>query len=73
MRKIDTRAYVSVLRELVEQGQEVSMLISGSSMAPFLIHERDSICFKQPERFEKGIWCFIREIMASLLCIVSAM
>ena len=59
MRKIDTRAYVSVLRELVEQGQEVSMLISGSSMAPFLIHERDSICFKQPERpLRKGDMVF---------------
>lgn len=59
MRKIDTRAYVSVLRELVEQGQEVSMLISGSSMAPFLIHERDSICFRQPERpLRKGEMVF---------------
>ena len=59
MRKIDTRSYVSVLRELVEQGQEVSMLISGSSMAPFLIHERDSICFKQPERsLRKGDMVF---------------
>ncbi len=59
MRKIDTRAYVSVLRELVEQGQEVSMLISGSSMAPFLIHERDSICFKQPEQtLRKGDMVF---------------
>ena len=59
MRKIDTRDYVSVLRELVEQGQEVSMLISGSSMAPFLIHERDSICFRQPERpLRKGDMVF---------------
>ena len=59
MKKIDTRAYVSVLRELVEQGQEVSMIISGSSMAPFLIHERDSICFKQPERpIRKGDMVF---------------
>lgn len=43
MRLVDTRAYVGMLRELVEQGKEVRMVISGSSMAPFLIHGRDSI------------------------------
>lgn len=50
MRTVDTRAYVSVLRELVEEGKEVSMLIAGSSMAPFLVHQRDYIYFKKPER-----------------------
>lgn len=47
---MDTGAYVSVLRELTEQGQEVCLLISGNSMRPFLIHERDSIRFKKPDR-----------------------
>ena len=50
MRLVDTRAYVGMLRELVEQGKEVRMVISGSSMAPFLIHGRDSIFFCAPER-----------------------
>lgn len=50
MRLVDTRAYVGMLRELVEQGKEVRMVISGSSMAPFLIHGRDSIFFCTPER-----------------------
>lgn len=50
MKYVDTREYVSVLRELVEQGREVSLIISGSSMSPFLIHERDVICFKKPDR-----------------------
>ncbi len=49
-RKVDTGAYVSVLRELTQQGQEVCLLISGNSMCPFLIHERDSIRFKKPDR-----------------------
>lgn len=49
-RKVDTREYVSVLRDLVREGKEVSMIISGNSMSPFLIHERDSICFKAPWR-----------------------
>ena len=47
---VDTREYVSMLRELTQEGKEVSMIISGSSMSPFLIHARDSICFKAPWR-----------------------
>lgn len=43
MREIDTRAYISTLREMVREGHEVSLMISGSSMAPFLVHHRDSI------------------------------
>ena len=50
MKRMDTRAYVGMLKELVEQGREVRMVISGSSMAPFLIHGRDSIFFRAPER-----------------------
>lgn len=50
MKKVDTKEYVSMLRELTESGKEVSMLIAGNSMSPFLIHERDSICFKRPDR-----------------------
>lgn len=50
MKKIDTREYISMLRELTDSGKEVSMIISGNSMSPFLIHERDSICFKKPDR-----------------------
>ena len=50
MKKVDTKEYVSMLRELTESGKEVSMLIVGNSMSPFLIHERDSICFKKPDR-----------------------
>lgn len=50
MKMVDTRAYVSMLKELVKQGKEVRMVISGSSMAPFLIHGRDSIFFRAPKR-----------------------
>ena len=50
MKVVDTYEYVSMLRELTEQGQEVSMLIAGSSMSPFLGHQRDYICFKKPDR-----------------------
>ena len=50
MRYVDTRQYVSMLRELVREGREVSMLITGSSMSPFLLSHKDTICFKAPWR-----------------------
>ena len=50
MRKIDTFEYISVLRELVESGHEVSVKVSGRSMYPFLRNERDTVFFKAPDR-----------------------
>lgn len=59
MKLVDTREYVSVLRELVEEGREVSLLVSGSSMSPFLAHQRDYIYFKKPDReLKKGDMVF---------------
>ena len=49
-RVVDTNEYVSVLRELAEEGRVVSMLVAGSSMSPFLCHNRDYIYFTRPER-----------------------
>ena len=50
MREMDTEEYVTVLKELVEEGHQVSLLISGSSMSPFLIHHRDTFYFQKPDR-----------------------
>ena len=56
---IDTREYIDALRGLVEEGREVSMVIAGSSMSPFLIHKRDVICFRSPDRsFRTGDMVF---------------
>ncbi|MBQ8619672.1 MAG: S24/S26 family peptidase [Clostridia bacterium] len=49
-RMVDTKEYVDVLRGLTQEGKEVSMLVAGSSMNPFLIHYRDTIYFKKPDR-----------------------
>lgn len=49
MRQIANDVYIPVLKDLVEEGKEVSMMISGSSMNPFLIHQRDYILMKKPE------------------------
>lgn len=60
-RIVDIYEYMPVLQELTEQGKEVSLLITGSSMAPFLIHERDYVFFKKPDRaLEKGDMVFYR-------------
>lgn len=59
--KLDTRAYVSILKDLVEQGEEVNMYVLGSSMAPFVVHKRDVIYFKQPKRkLKKGDIAFFK-------------
>ena len=50
MNQIDTRAYVSVLKELVSEGQQVGMAIAGTSMEPFLKDRRDEIYFQKPWR-----------------------
>ena len=50
MKIVDTREYISTLRSLTEEGYEVSVTISGNSMSPFLMHQRDPIYFKKPDR-----------------------
>lgn len=46
---VDIHEFVSMLRKLTEEGNEVSMMVSGNSMTPFLVHHRDYIKFKKPE------------------------
>ena len=59
MKVLDTYEYVSALRELTEAGQEVIIVIAGNSMSPFMVHERDKICFKKPDRpLKKGDMVF---------------
>ena len=61
MKLVNTQEYVSMLRELTEQGREVNMLISGNSMSPFLMHGRDSIRLKKPDRkLRKGDMVFFQ-------------
>lgn len=42
-RIVDIDAYMPVLRELLMQGQSVSLTVTGESMSPFLRHGRDQI------------------------------
>lgn len=59
MKVVDTKAYVSLMRELTEEGKEVCIVITGNSMSPFLVHQRDLICLKKTERkLRKGDMVF---------------
>ena len=40
---MDIDAYMPVVCELLDQGKEVSLVITGNSMLPFLVHGRDEI------------------------------
>ena len=48
--RMGTREYITILKGLTDEGREVNMHVLGSSMAPFVVHERDVIYFKKPEK-----------------------
>lgn len=63
MKLVDTRMYVGMLRELTEAGKEVSLIVAGSSMAPFLVHHRDTIYFSKPDSpLKRGDMVFYQRI-----------
>lgn len=59
LKPIESQEYLNQTREWIEAGKEVRLMISGSSMSPFLIHHRDSICCVKPFRdLRKGDMVF---------------
>ena len=60
-RIMDIDAYMPVLCELLKQGKEVSIVITGNSMSPFLVHGRDEILISPPDgNWKKGDMAFYR-------------
>lgn len=61
LRVVDTQAYISMLCDIVEQGREVPLNISGSSMSPFLIHQRDAVMLSRitspPQKGDIVLFC----------------
>lgn len=47
---VDTREYLSMVRELLEQGQEVNLPVAGTSMSPFLKDQRDMVYLRPLNR-----------------------
>ena len=53
--------YLPVLIDIIKSGKDVSVTVTGSSMAPFLAHLRDSIIVSPPPRqFHRGDMVFFQ-------------
>lgn len=59
IREVDIHEYLPVLIDIINTGKDVSLLISGNSMTPFLCHQRDTIIISKPDgHFYKGQMVF---------------
>ena len=60
-KNINLCEYMPVVIELINQGKEVPIVASGSSMTPFLVHQRDTIFVsKAPEILKRGDMVFYK-------------
>ena len=48
IREVDINEYLPILQDIIKTGKDVTLLVSGSSMSPFLIHHRDTIIISKP-------------------------
>ena len=63
VRKIDTNIYLKAVREMLQEGNEVPLTITGNSMSPFMIHERDKILISSVNRpLKKGDMAFYQRL-----------
>ena len=54
-RFVDIHEYMPVLIEILREGRDVSLLVSGSSMSPFLVDKRDTVILSPPDsKFRRG-------------------
>lgn len=59
IREVDIHEYLPVLIDIINEGKDVNLLISGNSMSPFLVHKRDTIIISKPkDSFYKGEMVF---------------
>lgn len=62
-RVVETAAYLETLCDLIREGQQVSLQISGSSMIPFLAGNRDRVLLSAADgKLKKGDVCLYRRI-----------
>ena len=47
-RIVDIHEYLPVLIDIINTGKDVNLIVTGSSMAPFLCHQRDTIIISKP-------------------------
>lgn len=54
-KEVENNLYIPVLIDIIDSGNEVPLTVSGWSMVPFLVSDRDTIVMGTPkERFKKG-------------------
>lgn len=59
VKMVDIHEYMPILIEIINQNKEANFLITGSSMAPFLCHHRDTIIISKPNKpFKRGDMVF---------------
>lgn len=69
MKLVDTDEYMNMLEGLISEGHEVSLVIAGNSMSPFLIDKRDEIFFKSPWRdVKRGDIVFYKRLTGQYVC-----
>lgn len=55
MRYVNNDEYIPILKEIIEGGNTVSMVVSGNSMRPLITHQKDSVQLEAPNRpLKKG-------------------
>ena len=58
---VHTGDYVKILEDLAQEDKTVGVPVSGNSMSPFLISQRDYVIFQKPNRpLQKGDIVFFR-------------
>lgn len=50
IRRVDNTIWIPVLKELIENGKQVRINVSGSSMSPLICHQRDSVLLEPIRR-----------------------
>lgn len=62
-RIVDIYEYIPMLMELLEQGHTVNLPITGSSMTPFLVPNRDTLIISPPDgNFRRGDMVFYQRM-----------
>ncbi|MCQ2511008.1 MAG: S24/S26 family peptidase, partial [Lachnospiraceae bacterium] len=57
----DSDSYMNEMRALLKSGKAVSMVLSGNSMVPFLVNQRDLIYIEPlPSELKVGDMCFFQ-------------
>lgn len=63
IRTIDTVKDADALIEIISTGAVFPLVVTGSSMLPFLREERDTVCLQKPDKLKKGQIVFFKNRM----------